>query len=132
MGHARALLALGDDVDRLKLAERIVREDLSVRAVEATVRDGGGGTPRRRTRPRKSPQVAALEGELRSLLGTKVTIQDRRGRGRIQIEYFSPAEFERILERLRGEVRGFSIPSAGEVPQAGPAGDLPGGSPERF
>ncbi|MDH3590380.1 MAG: ParB/RepB/Spo0J family partition protein [Planctomycetota bacterium] len=109
MGHARALLGLRDAASQLRVAERIVREDLSVRATEALVRDGGAGTPKRRTNPRKTAQVMALEDELRSLLGTKVRIQDRKGKGRIQIEYFSPAEFQRVLERLRGET-GFSRP----------------------
>ncbi|MFI5401531.1 MAG: ParB/RepB/Spo0J family partition protein [Planctomycetota bacterium] len=108
MGHARALLGLGDDIDRLHVAERVVREDLSVRAVEALVRDGAMA-PKRRTAPRKAPQVMALESELRTLLGTKVQIQDRRGKGRILIEYYSPEEFERILDQLRGE-RGFGRP----------------------
>ena len=49
-----------------------------------------------------------MESELRALLGTKVSIQDRRGKGRVVIEYYSPAEFERLLERLRGEQRGFA------------------------
>lgn len=118
MGHARALLAVPDDVDRLGLAERIVREDLSVRAVEALARGGGGVAPRRRANPRKTPQVAALEDELRSILGTKVSIQDRRGRGRIRVEYYSPAEFERILGLLRSTATGFAIrtrPPAGEA-----------------
>jgi ParB family chromosome partitioning protein len=108
MGHARALLALADDIDRLHLAERVVREDLSVRAVEALVRDGLAA-PKRRTTPRKPPQVMALESELRTILGTKVQIQDRRGKGRILIEYYSPEEFERLLDQLRGE-RGFARP----------------------
>ena len=51
--------------------------------------------------------MAALESELRALLGTKVQIRDRRGKGRIQIEYYSPSEFERILELLRGSEPGF-------------------------
>jgi ParB family chromosome partitioning protein len=109
MGHARALLGLRDDIDRLKLAERIIKEDLSVRAVEAHVRDGGRVGPQRRRNPRKAPQVAALESELRALLGTKVSIRDRRGKGRIQIEYYSSDEFERILGLLRNAERGFSI-----------------------
>lgn len=108
MGHARALLALRDEVDRLTLAERIVREDLSVRAVERLIREGRTA-PKRRITPRKPPQVMELEGELRSILGTKVQIQDRRGKGRILIEYYSPEEFDRILHALRGE-RGFSRP----------------------
>ena len=110
MGHARALLGLSDDVDRLKVAERVVREELSVRAVEELVREGAE-TPKRRTTPRKPPQVMALESELRAILGTKVQIQDRRGKGRILIEYYSPEEFERLLAQLRGE-RGFGLPQA--------------------
>jgi hypothetical protein len=51
----------------------------------------------------------ALESELRGLLGTKVRIEDRRGKGRIVIDYYSPEEFERIVDALRGE-RGFSRP----------------------
>jgi ParB family chromosome partitioning protein len=110
MGHARALLGLSDDVDRLRVAERVVREDLSVRAVEELVREGAE-TPKRRTAPRKPPQVMALESELRAILGTKVQIQDRRGKGRILIEYYSVEEFERLLAQLRGE-RGFGLPQA--------------------
>jgi len=119
MGHARALLALDDELDRLQLAERVVREDLSVRTVEEIARGGRPPAPRRRKSPRKTPQIAALEGELRSILGTKVSIRDRRGKGRIEIEYYSPEEFERVLGLLRasepgfGE-RGFGEPSVGE------------------
>jgi ParB family chromosome partitioning protein len=108
MGHARALLGLSDDVDRLRVAERVVREELSVRAVENLVREGPEA-PKRRTAPRKPPQIMALESELRAALGTKVQIQDRRGKGRILIEYFSPEEFDRLLAQLRGE-RGFGRP----------------------
>jgi len=110
MGHARAILGLADEGDRLRLAERAIREELSVRAIEAAVQASPASRPSRRTQPRKTPQVAALESELRELLGTKVTIQDRRGRGRIQIEYYSPDEFERLLGLLRTERRGFSLP----------------------
>lgn len=111
MGHARALLGLEDDLDKLSLAERIVKEDLSVRQVEGLTREGGGaGGTKHRSNPRKSPQIQALESELRGVLGTKVSIQDRRGKGRILIEYFSPEEFERILELLRDGKRGFSLP----------------------
>ncbi len=117
MGHARALLSLKDDVAQLDLCERVVREGLSVRAVEELARRGresGGDAPKRRSQPRKTPQVRALEDELRALLGTKVSIQDRHGRGKVVIEYFSADDFEGLLDRLRGrspaDSRGFSVP----------------------
>jgi ParB family chromosome partitioning protein len=108
MGHARAILGLSDEIDRIRVAERVIREELSVRAVERLVRDGATA-PKRRIVPRKPPQVMALESELRGILGTKVRIEDRRGKGRIVIDYFSPEEFERLVDALRGE-RGFSRP----------------------
>ena len=111
MGHARALLPLGDEGSQLTMAERIVREGLSVRAVEEVVRSNRDPrkAPKRRPQPLKTPQVRALESELRALLGTKVSIQDRRGKGKITIEYYSNDDFEGVLERLRGS-RGFSRP----------------------
>jgi len=111
MGHARAILSFDDELMRLTVAERIVKEDLSVRAVEALARDGGHARPNRRSSPRKTPQVLSLESELRAILGTKVQVQDRRGKGRIVIEYYSPQDFQRVLEKLRGEEHGFARPS---------------------
>jgi len=114
MGHARALVPLGDASAQLALAEKVVREDLSVRAVEELVRRGRdpAKAPKRRTQPRKTPQVRALEDELRTLLGTKVSIRDRRGRGKIVIEYYSPEDFEGVLERLRRARGGFGRPDS--------------------
>ena len=110
MGHARALLGLESDGARLVLARRIIKEGLSVRAAEELVRSGDGARPQRRKQPRKTAEVAALEGELRRALGTKVKIEDRRGKGRIVIEYYSPAEFERLSTLLKGSAEtGFSI-----------------------
>jgi len=117
MGHAKALLQLRDDAARRRLAERVIKEELSVRAVEALARDGSPSAPRRRSQPRKTPQVAALEGELRRILGTKVTIQDSRGKGRIRIDYYSAAEFDRILGLLRSTAGGFAIESRPEQPR---------------
>jgi ParB family transcriptional regulator, chromosome partitioning protein len=108
MGHARAILGLSAGIDRVRLAERAIREELSVRAVERLIREGETA-PKRRVVPRKPPQVMALEAELRGILGTKVRIEDRRGKGRIVIDYYTPEEFERIVDALRGE-RGFSRP----------------------
>jgi ParB family chromosome partitioning protein len=115
MGHARALLALPDEIERLRMAERIVKEDLSVRAVEELTRKGRPPAPKHRQQPRKTAQIAALEGELRALLGTKVAIQDKRGKGRIIIEYYSVQDFERILETVRIATRGFAVPQRIDV-----------------
>ncbi|MHC4449088.1 MAG: ParB/RepB/Spo0J family partition protein [Planctomycetota bacterium] len=112
MGHARAIVALKNDAAQVSLAERVVRDDLSVRAVEELVRRDRdpAAAPTRRAQPRKTTQVRALEDELRALLGTKVSIRDHRGRGKITIEYYSPEDFEGVLGRLRRTRAGFGRP----------------------
>lgn len=106
-GHGKALVTLESPRAQLELAARIIREELSVRAAEALAQSGG--RPRRRSHPRKTAQVMALETELRRLLGTKVQVQDRRGKGRIQIDYYSPAEFDRLLDLFRSLEQGFGL-----------------------
>ncbi|MHC4547930.1 MAG: ParB/RepB/Spo0J family partition protein [Planctomycetota bacterium] len=116
-GHGRAVLGIRDQKAQLDLAARIVREELSVRAAEELARGGRPAQPRRRSQPRKTPQVVALETELRRLLGTKVQIRDRRGKGKIVVEYYSPEEFERILGLLRGAEHGFGVAEGVRAPQ---------------
>lgn len=103
MGHARALLALPDRAEQLRLAARIQREDLSVRQTEQIVSDR-----LRRARPTppasepKPPHINDLEGKLREALATRVTIHTHRHDegGRIVIDFFTRDDFQRLLERL--------------------------------
>ncbi len=106
-GHARALLPIGDEDDQLRLAGQIREEGWSVRMVESHVNellrseDGsegeGTGTGRPRTKRSVSPQVEALQTELRHHLGTKVEIrQTSKGKGKITVHFTSADEFDRI------------------------------------
>jgi ParB family transcriptional regulator, chromosome partitioning protein len=99
MGHARALLGLPSPAAQLRLRERILAQDWSVRATEAGVqaRRASRGKPRRR-----APDVAALEEELRVALGTRVRVAGSLLRGRIELPYTSAAELDRIHGRLTG------------------------------
>jgi ParB family transcriptional regulator, chromosome partitioning protein len=115
-GHARALLPLGDELLQIDFCQRIVEEGLSVRAVEAEVQqrireeDGpilsvvGGGEPAGKSSsnpPTRSEQLAALEQELRTAVGSKVEIrQTSRGRGRIVVHFGNSDDFERIRQLL--------------------------------
>ena len=107
-GHARALLPLGDERLQLTYAGQIELEGWSVRETERQVQDriasedheplrvvgGLPTTPKARTR---NEQVASLEQELRTALGTKVDIrQNAKGRGKILVHFNSHEEFERI------------------------------------
>jgi ParB family chromosome partitioning protein len=97
MGHARALVAVEDPVRCVGIAERAVRLGLPVRAVERLVQ----GAPRRRTtRQRHDPELYPFEERLRRRFATQVHIRRRMGRGRIEIEFYSAEDLERILEEL--------------------------------
>jgi ParB family transcriptional regulator, chromosome partitioning protein len=108
MGHARALLGLPSATAQLRLRERILAQDWSVRATEAGVQ--ARRAPRARPR-RRAPDVEAVEEELRLALGTRVRIVGNLARGRIELPYASPAELERIHGRLTGG------PTAAELEQ---------------
>ncbi len=108
MGHARALLGLPSAAAQLRLRERILAQDWSVRATEAGVqaRRSVRARPRRR-----APDLEATEEELRLALGTRVRIVGNLLRGRIELPYASAAELERIHGRLTGG------PTAAELEQ---------------
>ena len=123
MGHARALLPLGDEAEQVRLAERVTAEGLSVRAVETEIQelvrrdeaeesdpdldpavDGEPVAPKRKPgRPatRRPGQVAAVETQLRRALGVKVVVHaNSRGAGRIVIPFASLDEFQRLLNHV--------------------------------
>ncbi len=99
-GHARAVLSVEDPGRQMELARRIVDEGLSVRSAEelASGRVGKRAKPRPR---RKDPAVQAVETELREVLGTRVGIRQLGNKGRIEIEYFSREELDRLIDLLR-------------------------------
>jgi ParB family chromosome partitioning protein len=113
MGHARALLPLGDEREQIAFCERIQRESLSVRITEETVQAMiraadveplsvvGGNVGPANPRRTRSEHLAILEQQLRSALGTKVDIrQTGRGSGRIVIHFRNHQEFDRIRGHL--------------------------------
>ncbi|HOZ47808.1 MAG TPA: ParB/RepB/Spo0J family partition protein [Candidatus Hydrogenedentes bacterium] len=99
MGHAKAILALDSPAAQREAARKVVAKGLSVRQAEQLAQS----KPPTGSRPQaKDPNVALVEDELRGRLGTRVTLRAKAsGRGRIEIEYFSLDELERILDLLR-------------------------------
>jgi ParB family chromosome partitioning protein len=101
MGHARALLAVGES-RQIELAQRIVALGLSVREAEQLVGESAPLVKRHKRAPRKDRDVAALEEELSEALGATVKItHGKTGRGRLTIQYGSLDQLDGILERLR-------------------------------
>ena len=102
-GHARALLTLDADA-QLAIAERIIQDGLNVRQTEAIVQNYSS----EKTRPQKktvNPMMQKyykdVENNLSSQFGTKVRICEGSKKGRIEIEYYSKDDLERILFELR-------------------------------
>ena len=108
-GHARALLGLEDPGSMERLAQRIVAEGLSVRAVEEVVALGDGPVSRpQKRRPRAGAHTSELDG-LASRLGdhleTRVSIALGKNRGRLTIDFASIDDLNRIIGTMSPEVR---------------------------
>lgn len=105
-GHARALLAISDEEKQYTLAQKIFDEKLSVREVEKLVKK----LQNQKTAPiKENPDKAKMdavyqdvEENMKTILGTKVTINQKDSmKGKIEIEYYSPQELDRIYELLQ-------------------------------
>lgn len=103
-GHARALLALPTPEAIGAAVQKVLALSLSVRATESLVQ--GMLNPERREESKANlqpadPNVRHAQEQLRQSLGLKVTIDDKRGRGRVIIEYSGVDDFDTILQALR-------------------------------
>ena len=99
MGHVRPLLGLKDEMEMLDAAEKILKEKMSVREVEAYVRDINAEEVKpNKTKPEKKrdPIIHDLEHQISVKLGTKVTIQNKK----LTIRYTDTEDLNRILEIL--------------------------------
>lgn len=101
-GHARALLALEDSEEQYNLAMRIFDEKLSVRDVEAIIRQMKNPKhPKMKQTVENAFIYKDLEEKMISVIGTKVSVNQKgKGKGKIEIEYYSEAELERIFDLL--------------------------------
>lgn len=96
MGKARALLSLSTQKEQLEVLNSMIGESMTTREVEAAVQQ--------RTRAPHKPKAADvqyLESELRTTLGTKVSITKRGDKGTITIEFYSNEELENLVARIR-------------------------------
>lgn len=103
MGHARAMINMDDVADQLELFHQIMEESLSVRSVEALVKDKKQGT-RSAIRPNGTdwdPEVDRITEQFHQLLRTSVHLKNSMsGKGKIIISYKNRAELERILSQI--------------------------------
>jgi ParB family chromosome partitioning protein len=102
MGHARALLGLTEPAAQRRAARDVVARGLSVRETEGLVRQLARAVPAGPTGPAPRPDVhiEAAQDRLRIALGTRVRIKRHGGKGRIEIDFGSESELQRLFEVL--------------------------------
>ena len=106
-GHARTLVPVEDEETQYALANEVVEKQLSVRETEKLVKQAGRKKPERKSKvePDYSIFFREYEDKMKEILGTKVHINRRdKNKGRIEIDYYSQNELERIMELL-GKIR---------------------------
>ena len=99
MGHARALLALPDEASQLRIGREVVSRSLSVRETEALVKKASEPVPAK-TLVEKDVHTRAAEERLRFALGTRVRIARKRHGGKIEIDFGSEEELNRLFDAL--------------------------------
>ncbi len=106
MGHARVLLRVKEGADQLRIAQRMIKEGLSVRRAEEIVADELKAMHSPTTRKKgqeKAPHIVELEETLAAALGSKVRILLQRGRqdkGKMVVEFYSEDDFQRLITLL--------------------------------
>lgn len=99
-GHARAVLSVADEAARIKLANKIVQEGLSVREAENVARLLAMGGSDRTPKPPTPRAFKAVARSLRRLLGTPVKVKQGKDKCKIEIEFHTEEELERIFRLL--------------------------------
>lgn len=99
-GHARAILSVADEDRRIKLAEKIVADGLSVREAETLARLFQAGQSERAVRPVSPKSFKVVARKLRRLLGTNVRVRLTAKKGKIEIDFQGEEELERIFRAL--------------------------------
>lgn len=106
--EARELVRLDNDEDIVKLADEMVKHPMQInqlrsRVTEILQQGIPGSKPASAPAPWVDPNVRAEQTELERLLGLRVKIRDRDGKGKIEISYGSVGDYERVVELLRGK-----------------------------
>ncbi|MHC6181536.1 ParB/RepB/Spo0J family partition protein [Clostridium sp. JNZ X4-2] len=100
-GHGRALLRIENGEMQYKLAEEIVDKDLTVRDIEKIIKNlGSSETPKEKVIKKQNIYYLDIKEKLENLFGTKVLLMDKKNKGKIEIEYYSQEDLQRILDIL--------------------------------
>ncbi len=101
-GHARALLSIEGDEEKIEWARRVAGQGVNVRELERAA--SGGRRPASRGVRRQDPRVLAIQEALEEHLGTRVRIKTKKKGGEISVQYYTDEGLEGVLERMGVEL----------------------------
>lgn len=100
-GHGRALLRIENGEMQYKLAEEIIDKDLTVRDIEKIIKNlDSNETSKEKVIKKQNIYYLDIKEKLENLFGTKVLLMDKKNKGKIEIEYYSQEDLQRILDIL--------------------------------
>ena len=97
-GHGRALLSLEDGDLQYIYSQKVIDEKLSVRELEKLIRNASLKTEKSEKNEELNPYYKDVRDRLQNYFGTKVNLSSKKNRGKIEIEYYSEEDLERILD----------------------------------
>jgi len=99
MGHARAILGLDNQSEQMRLCTKVIKNELSVRDTERYAKNVSVSL--KKTSAEKDPNLVSIEEKLSDAFGTKVKIIKGKKGGRLEVEFYSDTDLERILTLLQ-------------------------------
>ncbi|MBU5335383.1 ParB/RepB/Spo0J family partition protein [Intestinibacter bartlettii] len=102
-GHGKALLRISDEMKQIELAQKIIKENLSVRKTEEIVKNILEDKKNKNKLKEKDIFIKDIEDRLMNTLGTKVNITSGKKKGKIEIEYYTDEDLNDIIYRLLEE-----------------------------
>lgn len=101
-GHGRSLLGIENKEEQYNISKKIIDEDLSVRETEKLVKNYNSINIKKQNKTKEVENVyyKDIQNRLENLFGTKVSINNKKNKGKIEIEYYSEEDLERIIEMI--------------------------------
>ncbi|WP_026487114.1 ParB/RepB/Spo0J family partition protein [Caldanaerobius polysaccharolyticus] len=99
-GHARALLSLEEGDAQFEAAKKVIKEGLNVRQTESLVKRMLSGPSKNKRVNESNTTYRFIQEDMEKALGTKITIKKSKNKGRIEIEFYSDEDLQRIYEYL--------------------------------
>jgi ParB-like partition proteins len=102
-GHGRALLGLDNEKKRRKAYDLVLADELSVRATEELIKnyDKHFKSVESKAKPIRDAELVSIEEDLSVYVGTKVSIKEKNGRGKIVIDFYNEEDLSRILDLIK-------------------------------